>query len=240
MNFNPEIQYGIVSTRLNQKLISKLQQENINLRVFPSPEVKIKTPDTQERQILKKLTDFDWLIVTDIYAADFLIKVMEREEIDKFDLDLVKVCTLGESVADCLRLFQIHVDLIPIDNRTSTIFKAISNFALVDSASLKVLLIQHDNLFAGLARDIANLQQLQVYRTEIKDSAKLTKMKALLRGGAIDAFLFSSVEEITNLSLMFCELNLDKLLSGCEIIALNPQAYQSLRENRLNPKLLQL
>src|SRR5215203_2909785 len=105
--------YGLFENALNKKLISVLKQQGEDVLVFPS--IKAERLDLTAESVthLKNLTGFDWIILTDTFAADYFIEVLGELEIDFYELDNVTICALGEAVADRLRFVQVHADVIP-------------------------------------------------------------------------------------------------------------------------------
>lgn len=238
MDFRTDKQYGIVSSPTSQSLISEMRGKDIDFRVFPSPRLKLKRQNYAGKKILRNLAGFDWLILTDILAAEYFLKTLENEQIDLFDLDLIKVCALGEAVSDRLRFSQIHADLVTSDNNPHTVIRALQDFVMTALKSVRFLLVQDDKIFQSLSGELPRLEKLDVYLTENTNSIELAKLKALIQGGAIDVFLFCSIEEIESLRLLFPEVHLKDFLGGSEVIALEPRVYQSLREKEIKARLM--
>jgi uroporphyrinogen-III synthase len=235
--FEAEKQYGICSTQFNKTIILELQKQGINLKVFPSPQI-LKTDINSE--VISNLSCFDWIIFPDIYAVEYFIEILEAEGIDLFELDLIRVCALGESVSDSLRFSQIHADLIPIKVDSETIINGLKSYVSGSFARLKILVLQNSDLLQFLMQLGAEISFLEIYQTVLPNQVEVTKLKTLLTGGAIDVFLFSNVADVINLKLLFSDKSLTEVLFETDIIALESATYQYLREIGFQPKLFKI
>lgn len=238
--FDSEKQYGICSTPFNKTIIFGLQKQGINLKVFPSAEIVKNTLDEKSKELLSNLEKFDWIIFPDIFAVDLFVEILQEEEIDLFDLDLIRICALGEAVADRLRFSQIHADLIPTKIDSRSVIKSFEAYLSDEFKDVKILMIQNSELSKELAEKEIENHKIEIYKTILPDSTETAKLKALLNGGAVDVFLFYGIEEIAGLKLLFPDDSLENLLSESEIIALEPIVYQHLRERNLRPKLFKM
>lgn len=240
LNFNLEKQYAVCATQFNKTIISELEKQGIKLKIFPSVEIVKNDLDEESKRYLSDLVSFDWLIFTDIFAVDFFVEIVEEQNIDLFDLDLTRVCALGEAVADRLRFSQIHADLIPSKIDADTVIKTFEDYIAEDFGELNFLIVQKSEVSKELEMRGARINRFEVYQTGMPNSSDTAMLKALLNGGAIDVFLFSRVEEIVNLKLLYPDVCLSDLLIETEIIALEAATYQHLREHGLSPKFAKI
>ena len=146
LNFDAEKQYAICATQFNKTIISALQKQGIDLKVFPSVEIVKNELNEESKNYLSNLVKFDWLIFPDIYAVDFFVEALEGEGIDLFDLDLIRICAFGEAVSDRLRFSQIHADLIPAKIDVETVIKAFEDYLSEGFAGLNFLEIQNSGV----------------------------------------------------------------------------------------------
>ncbi len=231
--------YGLFDNRFNKKLISELQRGGEDSLIFPLLRAVKQELSADDAGCLMNLGEFDWLILTDVLAADFFIESLQALEIDFYELDDLTVCAVGEAVADRLRFVQAHADVIPSKADDEAIFSAIKAYAGADLEDLKFLVAGETNAVfpyvEKLAGEKASVRQLAVYRAGFPDETETIKLKALLTGGAVDEFVFSSPEDLLGLKFLLSGANLTAVLSETRISATSEIVYQTLQENGFRP-----
>ncbi len=229
--------YAFFETPLNKKLAVQLANNNVKSFLFPTLETeKITLLNEEKIALLKNINVFDWLIFTDVLAVDYFLETLTENEIDFFELDAVRVCAFGEAVADRLRFDQIHADLIPNSLTAESIFSNISVYVgesgLVD---LKFLLIKEIStnfeINELLKKKNIELTELLIYKAKDFDKNNIARLKTLIKGGAIDEFVFSSPEDLIALKNCFAGEDLEKLFAEVKISAVDANTFQNLKEN---------
>jgi len=230
--------YGIVQNPLNIKLIAELKNQNENVILFPSLITYKKQLTAKEIEILKNIIEFDWLIITDVYAADYLINALSETETDYFDLDNLTICVQGEAVADRLRFVQIHSDIIPFSVSDDFVLEAILQFADGDLEGSKIAIVHREldnfSIIQKLKNKNAFVTDLPIYQAELNSETSKTKLKALLNGGAIDEFIISQPEDLLSLDYL-TEKRLNDLFNDIRISATSEIAYQTIQEYGFRP-----
>jgi uroporphyrinogen-III synthase len=215
--------FAIFDTPLNKKLISDLKSKNQNLIVFP-----YFTKTAREAEHFE-LASFDWLIFTDINTVDFFVQYLENRNVNLFELDELRVCAFGEAVSDKLRLHQLHADIIPAKLDAQTVISAIKEYEL-DFDSQRFLIISsvnlNQNLIKAFESETASFDALSVYEFDKIEISP--KSKALLKGGAIDEFIFNSPEDVCDFVAIFSERDLS-------FSATDSVIEQNVKENGLIP-----
>src|ERR1044072_5229649 len=148
--------YGLFENDTNKRLIERLKKRQANLRLFPDV---IAMPTRVEPRF--ELSSFDRVVFPDLYSVDFFLANIE----EKFELDELTVCALGDSISGRLRFSQIHADIFPSDRQTSTIFSALTAYGPL--SGLKVLIPARLGDVPAVAHALsekgANVQLLPVY-----------------------------------------------------------------------------
>lgn len=234
--------YGLFSTTANRKLIRELESSDAKVFQFPPIETEKVSLDKNSIHYLQNLTDFDWLIFPDVFAVDYFLQALEELGVDFFDLDAVKVCVLGESVADSLRFVQLHADLIPNFVETESVFAAIKNYTSQNGLkNLRFLLLKEiETEFAlteKLTENKAVVSELPIYQARIRDKREVSKLKVLLANGAIDEFIFSSPMDIIALKHIFPHDSMSKILAEIEVSATDDVMFQALKEHNIKSKI---
>lgn len=223
--------YAIFDSPLNKKRIAEIEQAVI----FPTITINEIEND---KSILQNLDEFDWLIFPDVYTVEYFVTALEQLGIDLYELDNLRVLAYGESVADRLRFSQLHADVIPSTIKTSDVFQSLKEYVFDEDefSDLRFLILKEQNIEIELPRELPNAIELPIYSIEIDDETEIPKLKALLKGGAIDEFIFSSHYDVLNLAQLFQTENLAELLYGITLTATDNLTLQSLQEFRLIEK----
>ncbi|MGI8468365.1 MAG: uroporphyrinogen-III synthase [Pyrinomonadaceae bacterium] len=236
--FSAEKIYALFDNAMNKKIVSELSMIGAKTILFPAAETTL-TANEETEKILNNLNEFDWLIFTDIYAVEFFLQKMSELEIDLFELDALRACAYGESVADRLRFAQLHADVIPNSVKTAEVWQSLKNYLFDESEfeNLKFLVLKKENsiieIVAELKKQNSGVEELEIYQTIAEAENEIAKLKTLLKGGAIDEFIFTSPFDVINLAHLFPNENLADVLTEVSLRAADNAAAQSLREFRL-------
>ncbi len=242
-NAPDEKTYALVSNALNKKICAKLEAAGAaNPILFPAAQTEKIDLDDYSLALLRDLANFDWLIFSDVLTVDYFLQILEENEIDIFELDAARVCAVGEAVADRLRFVQLHSDVIPTLIDEESVCAALSGYIGAEkiggasflSVKRKSSEIKIESL---LTKTGARVRQLEIYCAEIiADSAANARLKALLKGGAIDEFVFSSPEDLIALEQLFSDDKPRRILSEVNVSAIDNVIFQTLKEHGLKPR----
>lgn len=235
---------AIFADPLNEKLIGRLRGEaNVNLIEFPFFSPAPVASDDQTESAIANLSQFDWLVFPDVYAVEFFLERLAAGGIDFFALDDLRVCAAGEAVADRLRFVQLHADVIPTRVDAPGILSAVGDYLSSDERefeNLRILLPKEAASVSPLSRALgekgSQVTELSAYSLQTVGGAGkgLSRLEALLAGGAIDEFVFASPAEVSNLEIIF-RRELKDLLTDARVLASDEITFQSLVERGLRP-----
>ncbi len=213
--------YGLFENDTNKRLIGQLKKRQANLRLFPditaiAPAVK---PDFD-------LSASDWIVFPDLYSVDFFLANIT----EKFKLDELTVCALGDSISDRLRFSQVHADIIPSDRQTSTVLSSLIAYGSLSGLRLLIpTRLGETPAVSGLLRENgANVQLLPVY--EIADIQNAPRFRTLLRNGAVDEFIFTSPQDVFSFAWF-----IEPALAQLRAAATDEITFNTLREFGLEP-----
>lgn len=235
--------YALCSSAANGKLIAELETGGARVVRFPQIEIEKLAPDEKLTAFVNDLTAFDWLVFTDVFAADFFLETLEENGRDFFELDELRICALGESVADRLRFAQVHADVVPNSVDASAVVSALFAYIGENEISGKGFLVVKKYLSPAeienaLKEKGAHVSQLQIYSARSQTGARgdNTRLKVLLAGGAIDEFVFNAPADF----FAFEELTggaLAEILGESKVSATSRVTVQFLRERFVNAEL---
>lgn len=210
IEMNKHKKYGIYSTAVNRRLVETLKEKAFDLIEFSPFEVQSIEPLEDKKKLFLDIGRLEWIIFTDIFSADFFIEELERNNIDIFELDEVRICSFGEAVADRLRFVQIHSDIIAQKIIEKDILNAIIKYNDQSENLNNLTVVKLKDEIGSLSAELENNNfsaiELVLGKCIIPPQNDLAKQKALLKGGAIDEMIFCSVEDVWQFRLQFGEL----------------------------------
>jgi uroporphyrinogen-III synthase len=235
--------YAIFDRSRNKKLIAELEKSGASI-VKIKPVELIKNENSDFYDLTGQIKSSDWLICADVYAAEFFLETLRASDFDLFELDDLHVCALGEAVAERLRLEQIHTDVIPVVNETGKIVESIENYIFDESdfAGKRFLLLKEqsqnfEKITEALEKRNAEVREAAIYRARIAAPDELPKIKALIKGGAIDEIVFTAPEDLTDFRFLFGIENLREMPRDAKISGADDATRQALFENGISANL---
>lgn len=225
--------YGLFGGNSNRKLIAEVESSGAEVLLFPHTRISAAEFSAEDAETIETVLNFDWIIVPDVFAAEYFLLALENAGIDFYELDAVRICAFGESVSDRLRYSQVHADVITKTVEAADAVTSIKDYE-PDFASLKTLVLHSEavetQLSTFLSKEEINFTELKVYESDFESNALLTKLKSLLKGGAVDEFLFCSPTEIAEFAVLFVSETPSGLLFDALASAPDYSTFQSLRE----------
>jgi uroporphyrinogen-III synthase len=234
--------YAVFDHSRNRKLIGELEKSGASV-IKITPAELIKTEISKAGNWLAEINSFDWIIFADVYAVEFFLDVLGENDFDLFELDNLHICALGEVVAERLRFVQIHTDVIPAVNETKKIVESIENYIYEenDFGGKKFLLLKEAgerfDVVAALEKKRAEVIESAIYRAAFTLPNELPKIKALVKGGAVDEIIFNTSEDFLQCRFVFRHEDIAEVLRGVKISAVSDAVRQTLFENRISADL---
>lgn len=209
MEFSKDKTYGIFTTPQNKKIIAKIRESNTNVIEFSYGEIIKRELHEDEAENLRNIAQFDWLVFADIFSADLFIQELEEIGIDLYELDEIRICSYGEAVADRFRFVQLHSDIIAqkIDETQIADLIILYIGSIAELKNTKILAVGFknniDQLTDILRSNNALTTELNLADFEMTKPGEHTLKKTMLTGGAVDEFIFCSVEDVMQFKLNF-------------------------------------
>jgi len=230
--------YAIFASPAQRKLVEKLEKNGSKIFQFaPLESVKIESEENVET-IVNALAQYDWIIFTDVFAVGYFLEILEKKAIDLFELDEIGVVACGEAVADRLRFVQLHADIITNSEDANIVFSAISSYVgETEIAETRFLIFKEKGFSSALKEKLceakAKASEIPIYQLRNNDKKEIAKLKTLLKGGAIDEFVFTSPEDVVYIKNYVEPEQLDEILHETTISAANEVTLQTLTQNNL-------
>ena len=228
--------YALFDSPTNKKIISELEKKGAKVFKFPTLETEKTILDNKSIAFIKNLNAFDWLIFPDALTVDYFLGILSEIGIDLFEMDSLRVCAFGEAIADCLRFEQLHADIIPPFVDATKVFLALTDYVGKDEVKGKKFLLPKEisleyKIKEMLTESGARVVEFPIYQIKISEAVKVAKLKVLLKGGAIDEFIFSTPTDLIALKSYFKGEPITATLSETNVSAINKVMFQTLKEH---------
>lgn len=240
-NKNEEKTYAVFSSHANRKLIARLEEKGAEVFPISPPQINEINSVSNSTIVKDSLLDFDWIIFPDVLAVDYFLTILEENEIGLFELDEKRVLALGEAVADQLRFVQLHADVIPKTIDNETVFSELLNYLEEGELDGLNFLVPKEEKFnfeleQKLVGEKAKVIEMNVYTLEISEKNEIGKIKALLKGGAIDEMIVTNPRDVTFLKYLFAPESLSEIFSETIVSGTDEVTVTTLWENKVRPR----
>lgn len=230
--------FALFADPVNKKIASELEKAGAKIIKFPPFGAEKIEPDADSIEHLSNLAEFDWIIFPDVLTVDFFLQSLEENAVDFFELDEIRVCAFGEVVSDRLRFARLHADVVPNTVKTEDVLNALKNYIGAEDLKELEFLVPKEILVQSEIKDEllkagGKVFELPVYEIRFSKDSEISKLKALLKGGAIDEFIFSAPTDFIALNYIFGGESLTRIFDDIEISAVDEIIYQTIRENNL-------
>lgn len=238
---NSEKTYALLASPNSKRIIKTIEKAGAKVILFPPVQTAPLVFGEESRKILSEAFDYDWLIFFDVLAVDYFLRKIEETETDLFALDMSRICALGEAVADRLRFVRLHADVVPLSVEPQAVFDALTAYIGEEQLGGKRFLIikrksAESEIKIKLNGRGAFAAELEIYETIVEEQTENARLKALLKGGAVDEFVFTSPEDLIALRAFLRADSVADFFNETKISAADEVTFQSLREHRLNPR----
>lgn len=223
----------ITRTRLQASEL-RVQLAELGAAVLEGPTIEIVPPPPQMLaaidDALRRLADFDWLVLTSANGVAALAARLEAMGLDARAMAAVKVAAIGDGTDRALRQrLAVRADVVP----TGFVAESLANelMARQDVRGKRVLLLRADIGRPALPRLLAQagaiVTEFALYETKVAASLPAAVWQAL-RDGAVDWVTFTSASTARNLGeLLGGELH---LLGRCKLASIGPITSEALRD----------
>jgi len=230
--------YAIFANPAHRKLVDELEKNGSKVFQF-APLKTEKIESAKNIEIIKNaLTEYDWVIFPDVYAVEYFLEILEIQAIDLFELDEILVLACGEAVADRLRFVQLHADIITSSGDANVVLTTLLNYVgEFEMANTRFFIPKEIEFSSDLKKRLieanAQVTEMPIYQMLINDKMEIAKIKTLLKGGAIDEFIFTSPEDVIFIKNYVLPEILPEMFSETKISGTNEITIRSLNENKL-------
>lgn len=139
-----------------------------------------------------------------------------------------------------MRFVQLHADIITKSRKTNEVFSTLLSYiGESEIAKLNFIISKAFEYNSGLKDKLiesqASVTELPIYQMLTTDKKETAKIKALIKGGAIDEFIFTTPEDVISMTNYVFPESLPGIFSGITVSGMDEVTLQTLSESNLNP-----
>src|SRR5256714_1997787 len=205
----------------DRQLATLLERSGARVWAWPKLAINDRANDASLSEAINNLFGYDWLILKNAQAADYFLRRFLTEHSPE-ELEEVRVLTIGAEAAERASELRVHVDIALDRFSNAKLFSEIDAYCdnreslarlnfLVPGAS-----VSREHFEQQLEDAGARVDSVTTYRT-CSDGAKLTELRTLLIGGAIDCLAFTNPSAVSEFAALFDTDDLGRLLAGVTI-----------------------
>jgi uroporphyrinogen-III synthase len=211
----------ISSSAADRELATSLERSGARVWAWPELAIDDRANDASLSDAINNLFGYDWLILKNAHAADYFLRRFLTEHQPE-ELEELRVLTIGSDAAERASELRVHVDIALDRFSDAKLFSEIDSYCdnLQSLARLNFLVpgasVFREQFEKQLEDAGARVDSITTYRT-CSDGAKLTELRTLLIGGAIDCLAFTGPSAISEFAALFDTDDLGRLLAGVAI-----------------------
>ena len=219
----------LVGRARHQASALSAELRDLGAEVLEIPFIEIRKPKSFQPldSALKKIGDYDWLILTSVNGVDALMQRMSKLHLDKRTLKGVRVAAIGPATQKAIELGGIKVDVVPKEYIAESVVRNLRRRI----HGKRVLLVR-----AKVARDViprelrlagADVDVVEAYQTVVPASSR-TRLRIVLKNARRRPHVvtFTSSSTVRN----FAQVIGGGKLDGIRFASIGPVTSSTLRE----------
>ncbi len=161
--------YIVITRPLEDEKTFSKQLEEINIQIFLYPTIQIKknTLTGVEKEAVKKLDTFDWILFTSKNGVRYLLDVLDGLGVNPSLLNHKKIGAVGPKTAEELKANGLTVDFMPAQFTTEALAKEFPEVK-AQNILLPRADIASETLTKLLTRRGAKVTNIPIYKTEYR------------------------------------------------------------------------
>lgn len=205
------------------------QLESAGFQTMTWPHVQLVPPENFAAldEAIANLYGYDWIILIAPHAVRFFVERVLQQSREVSDLDMLRVCAIGEATGTALEGAQVHVDVVVTQTNPSATVEHLATYTggIEHMNRLNFLLPQaaigRDYLKEHIENTGARADVVVSYQTVAHDDlTRLAGLRSMLLTGSVDAAVFAAPDDVFQLCRVFDTNNLGPLLRNTFVLAI--------------------
>jgi uroporphyrinogen-III synthase len=212
-------------------LSSELRE--LGATVVEIPFIEIRRPRSYRPldQALRRLSEYDWLILTSVNGVKALWERLEYLKLNNESVEHLQVAAIGPATKHAIEKRGMHVDVMPEEYVAESVVKRLRNKVRGKRVLLVRAKVARDVIPLELRRAGAKVDVIEAYETVVPKASRQRLLSALRHAQSRpDVITFTSSSTVHNFAAMLSRQNPDQLLDGVRLASIGPVTSATLRE----------
>ena len=211
----------------------------LGAEVIEVPFIEIRRPRsyTGLDSALKRIAEYDWLVLTSVNGMDAVAKRMRKLRINASQMQHLRIAAIGPATADAIRAIGLKVAVVPKRYVAESVVAALRSKVARKLVLLARAKVARDVIPRELRKLGARVDVVEAYETLAPQSSR-KKVRALMSNfkRRPDVIIFTSSSAVTNFIQLLGRRG-HSLHTGIRLASIGPITSATLRENGLHPTI---
>ncbi|WP_263360116.1 uroporphyrinogen-III synthase [Acidicapsa ligni] len=201
------------------------------------PVLEIRPPDSFDPldQALRKISSFNWLILTSVNTVQTFAARCAHLGIDFSAIELLSVAAVGSATAEAARKAGFRVTLVPDTYVSESLVTALGNSVAGKRVLFARAKIARNVIPEALSKIGADVVVVDAYQTVLPEESHALLSQAMETG--LDAATFTSSSSVRNLAEVATAVGIGFPLKGVPAISIGQVTSATLRELGWEPAI---
>lgn len=207
----------------------------LGAEVVEIPFIEIRRPRSYRAldNALKKLGDYDWLILTSVNGVEAVWERLGKLGLTKKSLQQLKIAAIGPATREAIEKRRVQVDVTPAQYVAESVVASLRNRVKGKRLLLARAKVARDVIPRELIKLGAKVDVVEAYETVVPQKSR-TKLRAILRDPKKrpDVVTFTSSSTVRNFLSLVAGRNAGatQALQGIRFASIGPVTSSTLRE----------
>ena len=226
----------ILITRARKQAGSLAEQlRKQGAKIVQIPVIEIRPPRTHRAldTALKRIQEYDWLILTSVNGVESLFGRMERLRLGRRALTGLRIAAIGPATKLAIAARGLRVSVMPKEYVAESVVRSLRGKVRGKRVLLARAKVARDVIPQELRQAGAQVDVVEAYETVVpKDSAR--RLKAALKSKPPEVITFTSSSTVRNFMAL---AGGKQALRGIALASIGPVTSQTLRELGFKPTI---
>lgn len=236
--YQPLLGWRILTTRASKQsggLAGPLRE--LGAEVIEIPTIEINPPESYEPldDALKKISEYDWLILTSVNGADAIFARLKKLQMSVNDLRHLDIAAIGPATKKAIEVQGLSVTVTPAQYIAESVVEGLRGKVEGKRVLLARAKVARDVLPTELRNTGVLLDVVEAYETKVPEGAEL-KLRRLFAKAAErpDIVTFTSSSTATNFLALLSDSHRQALRNVC-LASIGPVTSKTLRNAGFPP-----
>ena len=236
--YQPLLGWRILTTRASKQSGGLAQPlRDLGADVIEIPTIEINPPESYQPldDALRKIRDYDWLILTSVNGADAVFARLKKLQMSVNDLRHLEIAAIGPATKKAIEAQGLSVKVTPAQYIAESVVEALRGRVEGKRVLLARAKVARDVLPTELKKAGVLLDVVEGYETKVPDGAEAKLRRLFAKSGQRpDIVTFTSSSTATNFLALLSDSHRQALRNVC-LASIGPVTSKTLRNAGFPP-----